>query len=236
MTIKRIGFLFLMGCLMSTGFSVDAELKPVDTMKQIYLLYHDSQTEKGLQLTQTALDQYVPLYEKNPNARLSDPKLKLNKVYQVVASLYTLQGMLYYRDAIVKLDRSKENKFASLHKKMSHKQAISDQDFELAIKKENDKEKIVEKQLKNGGIEKAVSALKHAIEIDPRNPVPHYQLSNIYCLNKDPKLRRAAENEYYAAAYLAEREGDHASARQAKEKLKEFNAKSRYLSRLRDIP
>lgn len=182
------------------------------------MMYHNGQSKEGLQLAEGMLGQLLPIYEKDRNARLSDPKLKLNRVYQVLASVYTLQGMLYFQQTISTLEREKT--FPDVMGKLQRKQSPTTRDFEQAINRENARIQRVASDLNRGGVALAVASLKKAIALDPKNPVPHYQLGNIYRLYPGGKARRMAEKSYLTAEKLARREGDVASAKQAREKLK----------------
>ncbi|MEK6556941.1 MAG: tetratricopeptide repeat protein [Candidatus Margulisiibacteriota bacterium] len=199
----------------------------MESLQKTYMYYHNAQTVEGLQLSEVMLGKLLPLYKKDRNARLSDTRLKLNKVYQVLASVYTLQGMLYFQRTLSTLERSKENTFPEVMGKLHQKKHPTTQDFEQAIRQENTKIKRVANDLNQRGVALAVASLKNAIAIDPKNPVPHYQLGNIYRLYPGEQARKEAKKSYVTAEKLAQKEGDLASAKQAREKLRELKSQSK---------
>ena len=82
--------------------------EPVKVMTRIFKYYHNWQLNDGIRIVNNSLQKIDKLYKKDPNIRLSDPKLKLNMVFQIKSTLHTMSGLLYYRQFLEK-DKTGEN-------------------------------------------------------------------------------------------------------------------------------
>jgi tetratricopeptide (TPR) repeat protein len=190
-------------------------------LEAIYMDYHNWKIDEGLAKAQNALNDIDKLYNNNPNEELNEPKLKLNKIYQIKSVLHTLSGMLYYRKSFLV---SKESTNPIVEKLKQNKKLTDEDLANLAQDKSFEK--------KSAYFKKAINEFEKAIQIDPQNPTPHYQLGTIYAPLASSGYSQAAEKEFFLAAQLSHRERDMPSALKAVESLKILNPQSNYLKEI----
>ena len=210
------------------SFSLDFLASPVDIMSEIYNDYHNWKIDEGLSHIDESLAQLNPKYEANREYVLNDPRLKLNKAYQIKSSLHTLEGMLYFRKSLDAMKKDKETSFGPVLDKIKNK-SLTDEDLEQLMKQSMTSENSEQQKYFAISVEK----LKLAISVDPKNPVPHFQLASTYKAVGGKDSLTLAEKELYLAAKLSFMEGDKASVKRALDVLKSTNAKSKYIRKTR---
>jgi tetratricopeptide (TPR) repeat protein len=188
---------------------IDFSKEPLKYMAEIQKDWHFWKIDEGIDKTKKALTIINKLYADDPNAELNDPGLKLNKAYQIKSTLHTLLGMLYHRKSLIGDRKTREKAYAPVLEKVKRGEKFTEEDLEKVAK-------AIEKESKNrknlSYFESAKAELLKAIETDPSNPAPHYQLGKIYAANTVPGQTEDAEREFYLAAELSLKEGDKKAA------------------------
>ncbi len=208
---------------------LDFNKEPVKFMAEIYKSYHNWKLDRGIRLSKEAMAIVEALYARDPGTVIRDPKLKLNKAYQIKSTLHTLAGMLYYRKSLESLRKSGKKEHTFILEKLKKGEEVTEKDFEKLSQKLDQKEK----SAKNGNfLVMAKEQFLKAIAADRENPAPHFQLAGTYRAMGDPRSLKAAEKHYFTAARLAVREGDNKALERALESLKTLNANSPYIKKL----
>lgn len=203
--------------------------EPVAYMAEIYNNYHNWKIDQGIESTKKALATVDSLYNKDVNSTINDPKLKRNRAFEIKSTLHTLLGMLYYRKSL-DLVADQNKSMAPFMNKVEKKQQITEKDLEK-LADELDKSKANSSMKKF--YEASMAEFRTAIQTDPKNPVPHFQLASVLSPASTSNGRSAeAEKELYLAAKLSIDEGDTKSAQRAADVLKNLNPKSSYLTQI----
>lgn len=194
--------------------------EPAKLITAIYQDYHGWKIDEGLALSEKALKELYPVLNKDKDAEINDKNLKLKKVKQVASSLHTLRGMLSERKTLqmtnqLDAERAKRMAAAKAGKK---------------VVEPNVEEDVKNRKLALSYSTFAVNEYLKAIEVDPANPAPHYQLGKLYAQGVPGGSTKEAEEELYKAAVLSRNEGDIAAADKTMESLKELNPKSKYIA------
>jgi hypothetical protein len=211
---------------------VDFNKEPVRFMAEIYKSYHNWRLDHGIKRSKEALAVVDMLYAKDPNAVIKDPKLKLNKALQIKSTLHTLAGMLYFRKSLESLRKSGKKEHAFILEKLKKGKEITEKDFEELSQKVEQNETSAKD---NNFLLLAKEQFAAAIDTDPANPAPHFQLAGVYRAMGDPQSLKAAEKHYYTAARLAVQEGDNRAVDRALESLKSLNPRSPSIKKLESL-
>ena len=206
---------------------------PAKGLAGIYADFHDWKVDSGIGRAQAALDAVDGLYERDPEAALSDKSLRLNKAFQIKSTLHTLLGMLYYRKSLLVLREGRSDAEQELLDKIEKGQEVSEADLERVA---TEAEKGTSARLvKDNLVARAIDEFKRASEVDPSNPSPHYQMAAIYGAMASLPEPGLAEAEYFRGAELSIKEGQKEAARSALESIRGLNPSSKYLPRLESL-
>ncbi|MDD5177276.1 MAG: tetratricopeptide repeat protein [Sterolibacterium sp.] len=199
--------------------SIDKE--PAKLIAGIYQAFHDWRVDAGIALTTRALADLDGDLKKNPEMEIADANLKTKKVKQVASALHTLLGMLDQRKALKLLDDASQRKAKRMEELAGSHGKIETADIERQL--------LVEKESAQLSAA-AVKEFRKAIEIDPANPSPHFELAKLYAQGLPGSGTAEAEEEYYRAAVCALDEGDITAANSTMRTLATLNPKSKYLA------
>ncbi len=211
---------------------IDFKKEPVKYMADIYNDHHNWKVDDGIKKANEALNIVNKLYSKDSKTELKDPNLKLNKTYQVKSTLHTLLGMLYYRKSLLVEKEDRKKTFAPVLDKVKEKKELTDKDLEK-VAKSAERRDYLKKRKKY--FEMATLEFKAAIDSDPLNPVPHFQLGSMYSAASVAGQTEAAEKEFFLAAKLSLKESDKDSAERAIETLQSINPESEYLKKIEEL-
>ncbi|MDX9714697.1 MAG: hypothetical protein RBT37_04625 [Dissulfurispiraceae bacterium] len=209
---------------------LDFSKEPVAYMAEIYKNYHNWQIDQGLESTKKALTIVDQIYKKDPDSQIKDRKFRRNRVFEIKSALHTLNGMLLFRKSITAVADKKKD-MAVVMDKLDKKQEINEKDLEKLTtdlqKSKNDNEKKY--------YQASIAELRTAIQIDPTNPVPHFQLGTILSPVMAGARSTEAEKEFFTAVKLSAADGDAKSVERATEALKNLNPKSVYLAQIKKL-
>lgn len=194
--------------------------EPAKLITAIYQDYHGWKIDEGLALSDKALKEIYPALTKNKEAEINDKNIRLKKVKQIASSLHTLRGMLADRKVLQMINQQDAEKAKRMAEAKTGKK-IAEVNVEDDVKK---------KKLVTQFSTFAVNEYLKAIEIDPDNPTPHYQLGKLYAQGLPSGSTKEAEESFFKAAMAAYKEGDQAAALKTIDTLKELNPKSPYIS------
>lgn len=204
--------------------------EPAKLIAGIYQAFHDWQVDAGIALTTRSLADLDGYLKQNPEMEIADPNLKTKKVKQVASALHTLLGMLDQRKAMKLLDDESRRKARRMEELASSHGKIDTVDIERQLVVERESARLSAT---------AVNEFRKAIEIDPANPSPHYELAKVYAQGLPGDGTAAAEEEYYQAAVRTLDEGDITAANSTIRTLAALNPKSKYIAqfegRARDV-
>ncbi len=211
---------------------LDFNKEPVSFMSAIFRHYHNWELKKGLSLSKKAIILIDKVYSKDPLQIINDPKLKLNKAFQIKSTLHTLKGMLHSRESQHSKKNSVRTENQSIMSKLKKGRTITDKDFEDLTKK-------IEKNSSTNKIHDsynvAINEFMIAIKTDKNNPSPHFHLAEVLKKSKNDKIRLKAEQHYFESAKLSIQEGDSKSIGKILKALKNVNAESSYIKKIEDI-
>ena len=236
---RQLALIIIMGMLalgMSTAQAAEDLSKlsivkePAKLIAGIYQAFHDWQVDAGIALTSKSLADLDGYLKQNPEMEIADPNLKTKKVKQVASALHTLLGMLDQRKAMKLLDDESRRKAKRMEELAGSHGKIDTVDIERQLLVERESARLSAT---------AVNEFRKAIEIDPANPSPHYELAKVYAQGLPGDGTAAAEEEYYQAAVRTLDEGDIAAANSTIRTLAALNPKSKYIAqfdgRARDV-
>lgn len=207
---------------------------PVEYMTSVYRDYHEWRVTEGIEKAERAIASVDKVYAANANAEIRDSKLKLNKAYQVKATLHTLLGMLYNRKALLVLNEqgSGGSQRAAVLKKLEEGGSLTEEDLKAVADEAEGRSSASAQQ--EDFVRRSINEFASAIKTDPDNPVPHFQLATVYA-SSSLEATTDAEREYFEAARLSFGEGDKKSTRRAFEALVELNPQSGYVAQVRSM-
>jgi tetratricopeptide (TPR) repeat protein len=92
----------------------------------IYRDYHSHKYDEGIKKAEAALKEVMPLYKKNPEAKLpnysqKEGKLKDPRVKRAVSDLHMLLGMLYYKKSLNGDDKEVKKVYREFYEKLNKK-------------------------------------------------------------------------------------------------------------------
>jgi len=194
--------------------------QPAKLIAVIYQRHHDWKTDEGIALATKALTDLDPMLRSDPDGEIADPRLKTRRVRQIASTLHTLLGMLDQRQGLKLLqdESGRRNKRLAEYDKANGKLESADIEQRIAAERASAKLSAT-----------AVKELRTAIEIDAKNPSPHYELAKLYAAGL-PGGTAAAEEEYYLAALCSFDEGDSKAAQSTMGALAALNPKSKFLA------